>query len=287
MSNQLVTPLIGQTHASATIDRAPRNCPVCGSTAGQGRNLLGQLVSKRWKTTYDLILCPVCELIFLSPLPGKNDFVAMYVVGKQFDDAAYRGDRAKVAHEYYRRCVEALLSYQNKPPDAPHRVLEIGAGLGWISYAAKSLCPQSLTIAQDISPEVVHECTWIDQYFVHDLETSVDDILRLGPFHVIAMTHVIEHLPDPITVLNICRKLLAPEGIVFVTAPHRPPKWDPQAPFSVWEQWSYNHVPAHLQYFNENSLRRCAFLAHLTMPVYSAASEEGQAFEAWLRHPAE
>ena len=49
-----------------------------------------------------------------------------------------------------------------------------------------------------------------------------------------------------------------------------------------WQEWSYNHVPAHLQYFNEQSMKRCAERAGLAVHYFDTTSEDGQVFEAWL-----
>jgi hypothetical protein len=278
-------PLTSSTKAAidlAASEPSPRNCPLCGFTPVPDHNRLGRLVPKTGKKTYNLMLCPTCDLIFMSPLPGEEDLYSLYVGHNQFSSETYRGEHAEGAHRFYRDRMEALLHRMNKPLDAPIRVLEIGAGLSWISYAAKSLCPQSLTVAQDITPEVVKECTWVDHYLVGALEKVLSDLRSYGPYHVISMTHVIEHVQEPVAVLDICRSLLAPEGIIFITAPHRPAGWNPQSPFRLWEEWSYNHVPGHLQYFNETSLRKCGERAGLLMASYSAQSEDGQALEAWL-----
>jgi len=81
----------------------------------------------------------------------------------------------------------------------------------------------------------------------------------------------------------MCLELLDENGIMFVTAPHRPKDWRPGAPFELWEKWSYTYVPSHLQYFSEKAIGICARKAGLGVSFFEASAEEGQAFEAWLR----
>jgi len=259
----------------------PRDCPCCG-TPWQGRRVLGQVTAKA-SGPYHLAQCARCDLILLSPTPSEPVLQNLYVAHKQFTDVAYHGDRAAAANEFYLGRITALLNKVGAAGEPSH-ILEIGAGLSWISRAAKSFNPNSLTVAQDITSEVVDQCTWVDHYYVGELQATLSEIRQFAPYQVISMTHVIEHLKDPCGVLRTCKSLLDPKGIIFLTAPHRPQGWHRKSPFAVWQNWSYSHVPAHLQYFNTLSMKRCAEKVGLDVILFEAIAEEGQAFEAWLGH---
>ncbi len=259
-----------------------RTCPLCRNAERVDRQLLGCLQSRSHfgPRKYHLVLCSHCGLIYLSPLPNKEVFDALYVHSRQFDNSAcYQGRGALLAIGF--RLV-ALLEHLDLMFE-PIRVLEIGGGLSWMSRAAKFLNKGSVTVVQDISSETAGGCKWVDHYIVGDLTSKLDEIGKYGPFQIISLTHVIEHLPDPVGMLGICGQLLEPRGRIFITAPHRPKNWDLSDPFAAWEKWNYAHAPAHLQYFDSVSMRRCADLAGLNMVYYDASSESGQALEAWLR----
>ncbi|HEX8805610.1 MAG TPA: class I SAM-dependent methyltransferase, partial [Candidatus Aquilonibacter sp.] len=134
------------------------------------------------------------------------------------------------------------------------------------------------TIAQDVSGEASRNCPWVDEYHVGSLETLPDS----GPFDLISLTHVIEHLPDPMATLLYAAKRLAPGGRLFVTGPYRP-AGDARAPLARWETYSYLHVPAHLTYLSERWFRRLAGESGLELESWDASHEGGDAFEAILR----
>lgn len=283
---------------------APRKCPICTGQEVAGAKHLGTLGVTLGPVQgkglgperFDLVCCPGCELIFLSPLPPQEMLDALYIHSPQFDGSVYQGNRAKVIVDVHRLRLEEIRTRQLRRSypqwlwkflrrwairQKGARVLEIGSGLSWMCRAAKSLIARTTTVAQDISSEAAEACPWVDHYFVGPLESKVKEIQALGPFDVISMTHVIEHLPDPMQVLRRCSALLADRGMIFVSAPFRPAGWSPSAPFELWKQWDLNHTPAHLQYFNRRSMERCAFRSGLQLARYDSDED---AFVAWLKH---
>lgn len=265
-----------------------RKCPGCD---GMSRNestqtRLGALRPARnlGPEVYDLLLCPVCELIYQSPLPRKEVLDYLYCISSQFTGAEdYFGPRAESTLNFYRER-SAALTQRLKSTTEPIRIFEIGGGLSWMSRAAKSVDSESITVAQDITSEVVEICRWVDHYLVGDLDERSNEIERFAPYQIISLTHVIEHLPHPVQTLKFCKRLLARDGIIFITAPHRPEGWNHSRDFAVWQKWDYNHVPAHLQYFNAKSMEHCARQANLAVVFFDSAAEGGQGLEAWLCH---
>jgi len=231
--------------------------------------------------SYTLVLCGACELLFLSPLPTPQVFEAMYVGSKQFEGCdEYSGSRAETALEYYQHCVKNMLRKQ-RLDSSSLRTLEIGAGYAWVSKVVKALHQSNVTVAQDVSSEAVNLCPWVDHYVVGAIKEVSDSLAGQAPYHIISLTHVIEHVPDPLTVLRHCGRWLDRNGLVFITAPHRPPGWDKTKPFAAWQQWALTHVPAHLQYFGKRSLDKAAALSGLKIAFFIASHEEG-AFEVWM-----
>ena len=265
---------------------AVRSCPLCGRD-GTGATFIGTLrttvAAELERSRYDLVSCGGCELVYLSPAPSARDLRTMYVDGVQFGDAAYtEPERVRAILEYATDCLSRILGSAGRQVHDPIAILEVGAGLAWMCRTAKTLNPRSRTVAQDISPEATTRCAWVDRYIQDDVFGT--KVGAHAPYDVVSLTHVIEHLVDPIAVIRRCVDLLRPDGVIFVTAPHRPIGWDARAPdLSVWEAYSYNHVPAHTQYFSRTSMQVVAKRTGCVLDYWSHAHEQGQAFEAWLR----
>lgn len=250
-----------------------RPCPICQSTSSRTIGTLqNTFPGPQSRPAYDLVECAACDLIYLSPLPLPSDLDAIYL-GPQFD--YYTEETIRPAVEFYGGRIRALSEALGKPQKLS--VLEIGAGPAWLSRAAKEVEPASFTVAQDVTPEMAAKCPWVDRYLVTSADSS--EIDAAGPYDVISLTHVIEHLPDPVGMLRRIRKIN--RGLIFITAPHRPVAW--KGTIEEWASYSYNHVPAHLQYFSEKAMRAAAATAGLELRHWDATSEDGQAFEAWLR----
>jgi SAM-dependent methyltransferase len=261
-----------------------RPCPVCGNSHAR---TIGQL-----KTTVLLNLshaewafaqCKYCELLYISPEPSAADLRKIYVESAQFDDPVYTdAGRVALIIEYMNGCFRRILERSAHIEGDSVAILEVGAGLAWMCRTAKSVNPCNVTVAQDISPEAVSKCCWVDFYILGDIFDA--KIGERAPYDVISLTHVIEHLVDPVAVIRRCKSLLRRRGVIFVTAPHRPIGWrDDASDIALWETYSYNHVPAHIQYFSKKSMRKLSEKVGCTLDNWSHDHEEGQAFEAWLR----
>jgi len=263
-----------------------RSCPLCG-TAGTGATQIGSLKTtvpvELERSRYDLVTCGACELVYLSPEPSARDLRAMYVDNVQFGDAVYTDpERVRSIVEYMTDCLTRMLGRARRGIRDPIAILEVGAGLAWMCRTAKALNARSGTVAQDISPEATTRCTWVDRYIQDDVFSA--RVAEGAPFDVVSLTHVIEHLVDPVSVIRRCRDLLRRDGFIFVTAPHRPIGWNARSPdIAAWEAYSYNHVPAHTQYFSKTSMQALAIRTGCVLDHWSDAHEQGQAFEAWLR----
>jgi 2-polyprenyl-3-methyl-5-hydroxy-6-metoxy-1,4-benzoquinol methylase len=214
-----------------------------------------------------------CDVVYLSPLPSDRDLHVLYVDELQFDYHSEE-DITKIT-EFMSGRLQAVLT-QIGLREAP-TVLEIGAGLSWMARAAKKVNAISRTVAQDITPEASQKCSWVDHYIVGSIDDAKID--AFGPYDVISLTHVIEHLNDPVAIMRRLKPVA--RGVIFITAPHRPVRWD--GGIESWRSYSYNHVPGHLQYFSERGMQRVAESAGFELIHWDATSEEGQSFEAWLK----
>lgn len=260
-----------------------RDCPIC-ETAKFSKTIMslpanGEATLSR--TTYDYAECTNCSTIYIRSDVPDADHRAQYDDNtKQFAGGVYRNpDHILLALEYLEGAI-GRVSLAIKTEVRNLKILEIGAGLAWMSRAAKGISKSAFTVAHDLSDECIQETkAWVDYYAVGDLNHP--HIIANKPYDLISLTHVIEHVPSPKETLKTARNLLAPNGRVFITAPHRPENWE-TGDSDAFQAWSYNHVPAHLTYFSERSLRQIAKMCDLDLDLFYLG-ENGQSFEANLR----
>ena len=124
--------------------------------------------------------------------------------------------------------------------------LEIGCGDGWMLRALREHGWRVLGNERSVESGVFAHSVNKLPLFVGDL-----DALRPVPsFDAIILFQVLEHLPDPLSTLLRCSRLLKPGGHVIVAVPN----------FSSWQArvfgraWFHLDVPRHLYHFSPRSL---------------------------------
>jgi 2-polyprenyl-3-methyl-5-hydroxy-6-metoxy-1,4-benzoquinol methylase len=229
------------------------------------------------RTSYQLMHCQECDVVWLDPKPSSADLKVMYEDGEQFSDSVYTDpERVRLVLEYLGGCIQ----HRRLLPERNGAVLEVGAGLAWMSRAAKSARTDVLTVAQDVTREAIENCAWVDRYFVGEMSAMEHG----QKFDLISLTHVIEHLLDPRQMIVELSSRLNPGGAIFITAPYRPIGWKPGDGIDAWTTYSYLHVPAHIAYLSESFYKDvCSRIDGLQLESWDASHEDGQAYEVVLR----
>jgi hypothetical protein len=85
------------------------------------------------------------------------------------------------------------------------------------------------------------------------LSGSVQDhVQQLGePYQAVALFHVIEHVPNPVQLLEMCRRLIKPKGLLALKTPN-------VASFIAkltGSSWHWVSPPAHLYLYSPKTLR--------------------------------
>lgn len=108
---------------------------------------------------------------------------------------------------------------------------------------------------------------------IHGFDAEADaqgaSALPEAAYHLVTLTHVLEHLRDPVAVLRWARRRLAPGGMVLVEVPN----WDD----ALRPLWGRNYRPLelgdHLSFFDRDSLARVAARADLRVELLASSPE--------------
>jgi SAM-dependent methyltransferase len=125
------------------------------------------------------------------------------------------------------------------------RVLDVGCGSGeWLAYAQKA----GWSVA-GVEPDP--KAKQLGRQRGIDVRGSLDDFAG-EHFDAITLSHVIEHVHDPLATLRACRELLAPGGVIYVDTPNL----DAVGHGIYGRYWRGLEAPRHLVLFTRPGLRR-------------------------------
>ncbi len=254
---------------------SPGKCPVCrGATQsmlhGDIRDRLFDAPGK-WR----LLRCGDCGAAWLDPRPTPQTIGRAY---QQYFTHAGETDAhmrrmtlqrrlflrtaAHAAHPRMRFLVRLLIrsaaampaiggpiriELRQVPwPKPGQRLLDFGCGNGEFLLFARAIGWQVTGIDTDAEAVVTARSRGlpVQQGGVEALEK------RLGSFDGITLSHVIEHVHDPIDLLRRCHDLLAPGGWLWLETPNL----DSQGYVRYGEDWRGLEPPRHLVLFTRASL---------------------------------
>lgn len=118
-------------------------------------------------------------------------------------------------------------------PEGKIRILDIGCGDGYLAckIAAKRPDSQVIGIESELKGVLIaRQFAAMDSLsnVIFDQNEKEGLPFEESSFDVVVMTDVIEHLPDPVAMLQEIRRVLAPGGTAIITTPNRQDgsKWD-------------------------------------------------------------
>lgn len=163
---------------------------------------------------FRLCRCDACGYVFDSPRPSIAQVARFYSqVGKY--DSWLQQERARDL--LWRRRLRKLL---------PHRVegslLDIGAGIGQFLHHAQALF--TMVTGTEVSATAVKIAR--EKYGLKLLAGQVENLnLPLRSFDNITLFHVLEHVHDPARLIDFCRDLLRPHGMMVIAVPNDVLAW--------------------------------------------------------------
>ena len=217
--------------------RRNKICPLCGSP---DRKVLFS------RFEINILQCQVCSVGYSEEFPVDSAEIysaSEYLPIAKTDylqNVSYRKER------FGKERLEIIGKFLDKSPDQA-RLLDIGCGTGWFIQCAEDV--GYIAVGQEIGKdlaEFARETTGVQIF-----STPITDLPPIATYDVVTMFDVLEHLPNPLEVLQHVLKLLNPGGVLLFFVPNLD-----SIGFKVLRDQSTLCMPVeHLFYFTEESVQ--------------------------------
>lgn len=190
-------------------------CPICGAAAPQAidyRAAEGKAAKLGLRT---ILVCSRCGAGSAAPRPDQAALDRFYASGAYWHASSGEMQRAHEASQAWRRvrCVRQVAK------DGALSVADVGAGHGGI---ARALATQGLRVSRYAFVEPDRQAAEsIGSLRLPFPVQRADSLGSLaGPFHLLFLNHVLEHVADPVQFLAAAISQVAAGGTVYVETPH-------------------------------------------------------------------
>jgi 2-polyprenyl-3-methyl-5-hydroxy-6-metoxy-1,4-benzoquinol methylase len=187
-----------------------------------------------------LVKCGNCELVFASPMPEESD---LQIYNSEYFESAHGGHPKKPnAIAYFSginklRC-EYVSRILEKMDFSAINVLEIGPGQGYFAnhWLSKNSNTNYYGVETDLTCHKALKEIGVKILLPEQVDSSIDEV------DLVIMSHVLEHVSDPIGFLQIITRKLKKGGALFI-----------EVPCNDWEHKDFDEP--HLLFFNKNSIK--------------------------------
>ena len=223
-------------------------CPICkkpGKFAFNNKSWILDGVSKN----FQYCECAVCDLLFCTPLPTKQDINKVY--NEYFNYDWYVKHRilkiAQASHRYKR--IKSIFKTE-KFALIKNKLLDIGCGHAWFLKAAQK-------DGWDVSGVEHFDDKLLQNTIQHDIKiynTSIENLnLPKNTYDLITMWHVLEHCRNPKRILSNISELMTNNGYCIIAVPNKNSKGLAKDGLS----WGWLQPPfVHLFCFSLTSLKK-------------------------------
>jgi len=197
---------------------ALRRCPLC-STAG-----VEVLHTQRFQMpggsplpdVYDVVACPGCGLVYADTPAPQQAYDRYYAEFSRYEDPAVATGGGGSALDQVR--LEALADSLATQTDRSARILDIGCAGGGLLAALRRKGFERL-YGSDASAECVAQVASMGIPAQRASLSELDALERSGPFDLVVLSHVLEHVPDLRPVMSAVAKLVTEKGAVYAETP--------------------------------------------------------------------
>ena len=214
------------------------DCICCGfnkvkTISNPGRNF----------TMLHTVMCEGCGLIHSDPIPSLKELSIFYKQNYRISyKHSYQPQKrhtlryAKTTLNYLKKIISFIKvnNYENL------KFLDIGSGSGELLYFAKKMGFQTL----GIEPNEGYANFCKNSLALNVVNSTYENAnLKKNEYDIINLNQVLEHLPNPITVLNDLKSYLKKNGLLIITVPDIEAQiHSPNTIFHYAHIYNYNHI---------------------------------------------
>jgi len=274
------------------------HCYLCGS--------VGKLFYRNLKDhsfgvvgNWNLLYCSVCKLFWLSPQPIPEDINLIYEDYQTHKVHIEKRKFSTIRNEVTKRVLGKYYGYSqmseltnvglfstllsclplvkdSEGMDIMHLsaadkglILDVGCGNGTFLAKMKNLGWQVCGTEVDENAALAARKEFGLEVFIGELK---DAVFSNDFFDVITLGHVVEHLYDPIELLEECKRILKPNGKLIITTPNTS-----GLACRIFKQWWRGfEPPRHMMIFSLTSLECCLQKAGFDSIILRSSARMGR-----------
>lgn len=161
------------------------------------------------------VLCKGCGVLHNDPIPSESELEAFYRRDYRQEYKGAAEPRLRQVWRNLNRLQAHILAFQDVYAKRG-RWLDLGAGSGEFSFLARQIGAE-ITAIEPNEAYAAYCRTKLDL----DIRTArlEDCEFQPGQFDMIRLSHVLEHMRDPVASLSTLRGWLAPAGVIYIEVP--------------------------------------------------------------------
>ena len=239
-------------------------CPLCGSPLStpfaRGRDYEYGTSDQ----TFSFVTCANCTHVYLNPRPSDATLHLAYPSDYYTLSGRHTSARSRLIARFKSLVVNGRLRFFRQLLAGRTSVLEVGCGDGSLLVDLKRKNPGIELTGLDMTlPKGAAARCLALGITVREVAVEQADLGR-EKFDLIIMNQVIEHVADPVAVMNKLAEALKPGGYVSIETPD-PGGYDRRLFGKSF--WGGYYFPRHLHLFGCRNLRRLVEQAGLTVEV--------------------
>lgn len=207
---------------------------------------------------FKIIDCETCRFKHLDPIPSKEEIEEYYEKQYYQENIPKLLDYEKETEELqwsnlcYRDRFSTINKYIHIRSDDTKRLLDVGCGNGFFLKIMNEKGWEVFGIEPSLAAS---ECA--HSLGINVSNTTLEDFIETqwyGYFDFINLKCVLEHVPNPVDILEICKNLLNKSGMICIEVPNDFNPLQLQIHNIGKPQW-WITIPDHINYFNFSSLK--------------------------------